>query len=537
MRHLRRSRRLVISGNNPADRQCGAGVEDRGRQRCGGWPATSVARRGAAQHINELCGGSCPAEFFLIAPAADALSTTKGSETHGAECIDIRRGGRRGPSKHLRVEKLRSRLYEVTGDPHDLNDAEVAEQRSTAAAEQNVAGADVTVDETVCRDRAQGLCQRHRERDHLTGTETSSGSEQRGETAASCVVEDEDDVVVGVQNRPQSHHVWVADDSESRCFPAKSICRAGLARGPKPLQGDGFPGGAIAAEPHVCAAAEPDHLNDVIAWDRELAHGSRVSDQVQGTHNLVHRRRRLRSGDMRILATSGGFLSSDRGAFQWRRGPLIEHAIALAGDPARPKICHVGTAQGDSLNGIAGFYRAFAGSDARTSHLELFSMPNVADVRTHLLNQDVVWVGGGSVANLLAVWRVHDLDRIFRECWEEGVVLAGVSAGSICWHVGGPTDSFGLDLRVVTNGLALLPFGNGVHYDTEEQRRPLLHQLVRDGTLPTSYATDDGVGLSYRGTELEEVVADRPGVAAYRVERDDDGSVRETRIEPRLLSG
>lgn len=238
---------------------------------------------------------------------------------------------------------------------------------------------------------------------------------------------------------------------------------------------------------------------------------------------------------MHILATSGGFLPSEYGAFQWRRGPLVEHAIALAGSPDRPRICHVGTAHGDSLNGIAGFYRAFAGSDTRASHLELFSMPNVADVRAHLLAQDVIWVGGGSVANLLAVWRVHRLDEILRECWEAGVVLAGVSAGSICWHVGGPTDSFGVDLRAVTNGLAFLPYGNGVHYDSEEARRPTLHRLVAEGTLPTSYATDDGVGLHYEGTELVEAVADRPGVAAYRVERGPDGRAVETRLEPRLL--
>jgi peptidase E len=241
---------------------------------------------------------------------------------------------------------------------------------------------------------------------------------------------------------------------------------------------------------------------------------------------------------MKILATSGGFRPAETGGpFQWRRGPLIEHAIELAGSPARPRFCHLGTAHGDAVGGIAGFYRAFAGSDVRATHVELFTMPNVPDMRDHLLAQDVVWVGGGSVANLLAVWRVHGLDEVMRECWEAGVVLAGVSAGSICWHVGGTTDSFGRTLRAVTNGLALLPYGNGVHYDSEEERRPLLHRLVADGTLPTSYATDDGVGLSYDGTELVEAVADRPGVAAYKVERGADGQVVETRIEPRLLPG
>ncbi|HET9945004.1 MAG TPA: peptidase E [Actinomycetes bacterium] len=240
---------------------------------------------------------------------------------------------------------------------------------------------------------------------------------------------------------------------------------------------------------------------------------------------------------MKILATSGGFLPSDRGTFQWRTGPLFAHALELSGASGRPRVCFVGTASGDSLNGTAAFYRAVMGQDLQASHLELFMMPNVDDVRGHLLAQDVIWVNGGSVANLLAVWRVHGLDEIFRECWERGIVLSGVSAGSICWHVGGPTDSYGPTLRPALGGLGLLPYGNGVHYDSEGQRRPLLHQLVADQVLPTSYATDDGVGLVYDGTEMVEAVSERRGAAAYLVERGSDGRAVETRIEPRLLPG
>ena len=103
------------------------------------------------------------------------------------------------------------------------------------------------------------------------------------------------------------------------------------------------------------------------------------------------------------------------------------------------------------------------------------------------------------------------------------MVLGGVSAGSICWHNGGTTDSFGPTLRPVTNGLGWLPYSNGVHYDSERQRRPLFHRLIADGTLTDGYATDDGVGLVYRGTEMVEAVADRPDCAAYRVERGPDG--------------
>ena len=237
--------------------------------------------------------------------------------------------------------------------------------------------------------------------------------------------------------------------------------------------------------------------------------------------------------DRHILATSGGFRQSDR--YAWQVGPLIDHALALSG-AARPRICYLGTAGGDNLGAYAMFYAAFAGRpEVQASHLQLFPMPNVADPAAHLLAQDVIWVGGGSVAGLLAMWQLHGIDDAMRAAWEAGVVLGGVSAGSLCWHIGGTTDSFGPVLRPVTNGLALVPYGNGVHYDSEEQRRPLLHSLVKDGTLPTSYATDDGAGLHYVGTELHEALTDREGAFGYRIERNDDGTVTETVLETRLL--
>ena len=235
-----------------------------------------------------------------------------------------------------------------------------------------------------------------------------------------------------------------------------------------------------------------------------------------------------------ILATSGGFRLTDR--YGMTPTAVFGRALQLSG-AQRPRVCFVHTATGDDPARTGRAYAALSGWSVDVSHLALFPMPNQPDARAHLLAQDVVWVDGGSVANLLAVWRVHGLDDAFREAWEAGVVLAGVSAGSICWHVGGTTDSFGPDLRAVTDGLGLLPYGNGVHYDSEAQRRPLLHRLVGDGTLPMSHATDDGVGLHYEGTELVEAVADaggRHGPAAYRVESA-GGAVTETRLEPRLL--
>ncbi len=233
-----------------------------------------------------------------------------------------------------------------------------------------------------------------------------------------------------------------------------------------------------------------------------------------------------------ILAASGGFRRGER--TQLLPGPLLWHSFELAGAPRRPKLCHMGTASGDQQHWKAWISDAFTGTDVSVTHLDLFPMPSVADMRAHLLAQDVVWVGGGSVAGLLAMWRLHGLDEIFHEVWQAGVVLGGVSAGSICWHSGGVTDSFGPTLRPVTNGLGFLPHANGVHYDSEAQRRPLLQRLVAHGELPDAYATDDGVGLLYHGTEFVEALSERPEVGASRVIQSADAAI-ETRIEPRLL--
>ena len=233
----------------------------------------------------------------------------------------------------------------------------------------------------------------------------------------------------------------------------------------------------------------------------------------------------------RILATSGGFLPrNDSGGA--RPGGLIKRALELTG-VERPRVTLIMTATGDDPSYLSLMYSALRELDCVIDHLALFPMPNHVPEKV-ISNSDVIWVGGGSVVNLLAVWKAHNLDSLLRQAWIDGTVLAGVSAGSICWHMGGPTDSYGKELQPAFEGLGLLPYGNGVHYDSEKQRRPLVHELVANGSLPTTYATDDRIGILYQDTTAIEVVTDLDtnepdGPAAYRIELV-DGEVVETRL-------
>jgi peptidase E len=204
-------------------------------------------------------------------------------------------------------------------------------------------------------------------------------------------------------------------------------------------------------------------------------------------------------------------------------GGFDDHVLELGG----PRVCFVPTASEDPSAAIVRFHESF-GHRAEASHVVFNPWPR-PDLREHVLAQDAVYVAGGSTANMLAVWRVHGFDAILREAWERGVLLCGTSAGMICWFEAGVTDSFGPGLAGMRDGLGLLPGSACPHYDGEERRRPVYRELVDNG-FPPGYAADDGVSLHFVGTELHEVVATRPGAAAYRVEPG-----RETRIEVREL--
>jgi peptidase E len=215
-------------------------------------------------------------------------------------------------------------------------------------------------------------------------------------------------------------------------------------------------------------------------------------------------------------------------------GAQLRQAMRLAGG-IRPRVCLVPTAMGDWPQIIDGWYAtAPSFGPAELSHLQLFPQPDVPGVRAYLMAQDVIFVWGGSVVNLLAVWRAHRLDEILRECWAAGVVLAGGSAGSLCWHVAGVTDSFSDALDPLTDGLGFLPFSNGVHDDSGDQpRRRCFRELIAGGVLPAGHATEDGTALHYVGTSLHEAVTIVPGKRAWRVARPDGGGYRETALPTR----
>jgi peptidase E len=231
------------------------------------------------------------------------------------------------------------------------------------------------------------------------------------------------------------------------------------------------------------------------------------------------------SPERHIVAIGGGGLGLTPGDRQ-----LDDFVLSLTGRD-NPRIAFLPTAGGDSPTYPGAFYDAFA-DRTRATWLPLFNRrPDRPP--SMLLEQDVIWVGGGNTLNMLAIWRLHGVDRVLVEAWERGIVLAGVSAGAICWFSHGVTDSFGPELGPLDGGLGLIDGSFCPHYDGEPLRRPRYAQLLRDG-LPAGWAADDGAAIHFAGTELAEAVAARRGAGAYRVELR-DGEVVESRLPARGL--
>lgn len=219
------------------------------------------------------------------------------------------------------------------------------------------------------------------------------------------------------------------------------------------------------------------------------------------------------------------------GGLSWEEAELRlleDYFLGLAGRE-QPRLLFVPTAVGDAAEHTLWVYTQL-GDRACVSHLSFFPWPR-SGLRELALEQDVIYVSGGNTANALAIWRVHGFDAILREAWEAGVVLAGWSAGMICWFEAGVTDSFGPQLEGMRDGLGFLPGSACPHYDGEAERRPVYTKLVAEG-FPAGLAADDGVALRFERTELAEAVSVRPDARAYRVSAEG-----EEPIKPRVLSG
>jgi peptidase E len=226
-----------------------------------------------------------------------------------------------------------------------------------------------------------------------------------------------------------------------------------------------------------------------------------------------------------IVAFGGGGFSQESG------NPLLDDfARSLTGKEV-PRVCFMPTASGDADHYIVRFYNAFR-ECSRPSHVSLFRRERgVEDVREHLLSQDMIYVGGGSVISLLGTWRAHGIDEIIAEAWRAGTVLCGLSAGSLCWFAEALTGFHGDARRV--EGLGLLPYSNTVHYDADPRRRGAFRRELLAG-MRSGYAAEDGAALHFVGTELAQVVASRRSSRAYQLTLSGE-RVTETRLATRYL--
>ncbi|WP_149550921.1 peptidase E [Streptomyces marokkonensis] len=229
----------------------------------------------------------------------------------------------------------------------------------------------------------------------------------------------------------------------------------------------------------------------------------------------------------RLALLGGGFSTDDDGLLDdW----LLGHARG-----PRPKVCFVPTASGDAPAYAEKFLDAFRTRGCEPSVLSLFRRElDDEALRAFLLSQDVVYVGGGNTANLLAVWRVHGVDRLVCEAYERGTLLCGISAGANCWAEGSLTDSFG-PLTYLADGLGLLPGSVCPHHDGEPGRRDSYRAAVAGGMLPAGWAVEDGAGALFVDGRLVEAVTRSSEARLYRVQAGPGGVAHERALECRTL--
>ena len=227
-----------------------------------------------------------------------------------------------------------------------------------------------------------------------------------------------------------------------------------------------------------------------------------------------------------IIAVGGaGFLTDPANL------ALEKYIVDLARKDS-PRVLMIATARGDDARYVAKFHEAFADLSAVTSHLPFFE--RTPDLRSVLLSQDVIYVGGGNTKSMLGVWREWGLTEILREAHDRGIVMGGQSAGAICWFQQGVTDSWADRLRPL-ECMGLLPGSCCPHYDGEPERRPAYHSLLERGEISPGYAIDDGVAVHFKDGRLERVISKRPGSGAYFVTLE-NGAAEERALDVTLLA-
>jgi peptidase E len=220
----------------------------------------------------------------------------------------------------------------------------------------------------------------------------------------------------------------------------------------------------------------------------------------------------------------------------YERAPALDRFVLTLTEKPFPKICFIPTASGDPREQVTRFYERFGGWPCETATISLFHLGrDRIDPIERLLDQDAIYVGGGSMRNMLAIWREHGIDGAMRTAWERGIVLAGLSAGAMCWFEGGVSMSGGAPEPVA--GLGFIPGSLSVHLDGEVERLPTFRSAVATGLLPPGYAADDGAAILFRGTELTECVTSHRGPRVVRVTPDGAGGVNEQKLPVRLLGG
>ena len=210
---------------------------------------------------------------------------------------------------------------------------------------------------------------------------------------------------------------------------------------------------------------------------------------------------------------------------------LEKYVLRLTG-AERPRVAFVPTASGEPDHYAASFYAAFLKLGCQPAVLNFFK--RTPELRAFLLNQDLIYVGGGNTKSMLAVWRDWGAIEILREAWEVGIVLTGVSAGAICWFEQGLTDSFSDKLRPL-DCLGFLPGSCCPHYDGEPQRRPSYHELLAKDEIRAGVAIEDWTGVHYIGTERHKVIASKRSARAYDI-RAVSGSVQEVPLAAEFLA-